>query len=74
MTCPKSLSVGQMLYGFCGGDFGRDSYSDKRVEAVGADWVVARDDMGRVCFAHGENIHDDLLHHTDPPEIESTWR
>lgn len=37
------LRVGDPLYGYCGGYFG-DSYWDKRVEAIGADWVVARDD------------------------------
>lgn len=36
------LRIGDMLYGFCGGAFGRDSYGDKRVEAIGADWVVCR--------------------------------
>jgi hypothetical protein len=41
------LRVGDVLYGFCGGYFGRDSYNDKRVEAVGADWVVAREDRYR---------------------------
>lgn len=46
------IRVGTMLYGFCGGYFGRDSYYDKRVEAVGADWVVAREeDNGQVVFA-----------------------
>lgn len=37
------IAVGTVLYGHCGGEFGRDSYTDKRVEAVGADWVVARE-------------------------------
>lgn len=50
------LRVGDRLeesegYAFCGGYFGRDSYEAKRVEAVGADWVVARDDSGMVWFA-----------------------
>lgn len=36
------MRIGTMLYGFCGGCFGRDSYEDKRVEAVGVDWVIAR--------------------------------
>lgn len=40
MTTP--LRVGDVLYGYCGGHFGRDSYEDKRVEAIGADWVVVR--------------------------------
>lgn len=36
------IHVGTILQGFCRGYFGRDSYEDKRVEAVGVDWVVAR--------------------------------
>jgi hypothetical protein len=36
------LRVGDILYGFCGGEFGRDSYGDKRVEAIGSDWVIVR--------------------------------
>ena len=34
--------VGQLLKGFCDGFFGRDSHSDKRIEAIGLDWLVAR--------------------------------
>lgn len=45
------LRVGDILKGFCAGHFGRDSYSDKRVEAIGADWVVTRDQHGLVEFA-----------------------
>ncbi len=37
------IRVGTLLYGYCGGWFGRDSYETKRVEALGADWVVARE-------------------------------
>lgn len=36
------LRIGDVLEGYCGGYFGRDSYDDKRVEAIGSDWVVAR--------------------------------
>lgn len=39
---PSPLRVGDVLYGFCNGYFGHDSYEDKRVEAIGGDWVVAR--------------------------------
>ena len=35
--------VGQLIYGFCAGFFGRDSYNTKRIEAVGVDWIVARE-------------------------------
>lgn len=41
----EPLWVGTLLYGFTGGYFGRDSYGPKRVEAVGRDWVIARDEM-----------------------------
>lgn len=44
------VRVGSILYGFCGGCFGRDSYDNKRVEAMGADWVVVRNESGGVEF------------------------
>lgn len=47
------LQIGQMLYGYCGGIFGRDSYDNKRVEAIGIDWVVVREDDGTPNFASG---------------------
>lgn len=47
------LRIGQMLYGFCCGAFGRDSYDDKRVEAIGADWVVCRTSRGHVAVYEG---------------------
>ncbi len=44
------IRVGTLLYGFCGGYFG-DTYEAKRVEAMGVDWLVAREvDSGKVCF------------------------
>ena len=49
------LLIGQILYGFCGGYFGRDDYGDKRIEAIGADWVVARHiSEGDVTFYTGD--------------------
>ena len=47
------IRIGTLLYGYCGGGFGRDSYQDKRVEAIGVDWVVARDDRGEIQFYDG---------------------
>lgn len=50
----NALMVGDVLGGFCGGYFGRDSYADKRVEAIGADWVVVRNaEDGRPEFFGG---------------------
>lgn len=38
--------TGKMLYGYCEGYFGRDSFSDKIIEATGEDWAVARQTDG----------------------------
>jgi len=62
------IRVGTLLYGFCGGHFDRDSYYDKRVEAIGADWVVAREvDSGEVYFYKGPL---ELLESYTTPEKE----
>lgn len=58
----SEIRVGTLLRGFCHGAFGRDSYGDKRVEAIGADWVVARESDGSVQFYDGSA--DDLAHYT----------
>lgn len=42
--------VGMKLYGYCGGCFGRDSYSDKHIEFVGFDYIVCRNDEGQPEF------------------------
>lgn len=60
----KNILVGTVLYGYCGGHFGRDSYDNKRVEAIGADWLVARDSDGHVYFFEGDT--DDLRKYTEP--------
>lgn len=55
------LAVGTLLRGYCYGQFG-DTYESKRVEAVGVDWVVAREpSSGEVFFASGKDIHQILL-------------
>jgi len=45
------IYVGKMLYGYCNGFFGRDSYEDKCIEAFGPDWIIARDEDGYIHFA-----------------------
>lgn len=45
------IYIGTILYGYCNGYFGRDSYDDKRIEAVGSDWVVVREENGMPNFA-----------------------
>jgi hypothetical protein len=62
----QPIRIGTLLHGYCGGLFGRDNYNDKRVEAIGADWIVARDVYGQVLFA--EVKPEDLLEYTiEPP-------
>lgn len=53
------LRIGDVLYGFCAGYFGSNSYEDKRVEAIGSDWVIARDEDGLVHMA--DDIRPDDL-------------
>lgn len=38
--------VGDIIHGFAGGAFGRDSYECRRVEHVGPDYIVTRSDEG----------------------------
>ncbi len=45
-----NIYVGQMLYGYCNGYFG-SSYGDKRIEAFGVDWMIAREDDGSVVYS-----------------------
>ena len=47
------MRVGQPINGFCQGMLGRDSFGDRRVEALGHDWVVLRDNYGIAEFFHG---------------------
>jgi len=63
------LKIGQVIYGYCGGVFGREfnAYKDKRVEAIGFDWVVLRDEDGNIHFAVGDELQQ-LEEHTTPPE------
>lgn len=43
--------VGMTLYGYCGGEFGRDSYRNKTIEFVAYDYIVARNVNGEPEFA-----------------------
>ena len=58
------LQIGQVLRGYCRGYFG-DSYEDKRIEAIGFDWVVARDVHGAPQFAVGDGILEELEEFTN---------
>jgi hypothetical protein len=53
----RPLAVGDIIHGFAYGAFGRDHYHCVRIEAVGRDWIVARDpdrdDEGGPSFTAG---------------------
>lgn len=36
------IHIGLLIYGHCDGKFGRDHYGKYRIEAIGGDWLVAR--------------------------------
>lgn len=40
---PHPLAPGDVIHGHAHGAFGRDHYHCVRIEAVGPDWIVARD-------------------------------
>lgn len=69
-TAPR-LQVGDTLYGFCGGHFGRDSYGEKYVEAIGPDWVVARE---RIMFADSKYRNVALFAHVESPDDLCEYR
>lgn len=56
---------GDTLYGFCHGAFGRDSYGDKVVIAVGRDWVLVRE---RTYAVPGDGLVH--VYQGDPADLE----
>ena len=42
--------IGQQLYGYCGGIFGRDFWGPATVEVANYDYVVVRDSSGILSF------------------------
>lgn len=59
-TEPDPITPGATIEGFCGGMFGRESYGSKVIEAVGPDWIVARED-GHAVFWTGHQGEMDGL-------------
>jgi hypothetical protein len=64
--------VGQRLYGYCNGAFGRRSSSDKIIEATGLDWIIARElDTLKPVFAHLPNYEmEEFMNHWLTPMLE----
>lgn len=59
------IFVGDNITGYCDGHFGRDSYGDKLVLAVGRDWIVVRERDGIVQLAQHTEIHEILAPHVE---------
>lgn len=56
-----ALQIGQKLYGYCGGYFNKYYRTEFfRVEAIGVDWIVVRDDEGNPDTATGRKALDIL--------------
>lgn len=57
------VRVGTLLHGYCEGYFGRGGLGPKRVEGIGADWIVARVESGYLVladFSHDPNPSREL--------------
>ena len=69
MTLPSTSQtamlglIGQTIDSYCDGWFGRDSYGEKTIEAVGPDWIVCRNEAGRCEFATGLVSFEELYGH-----------
>lgn len=59
--------IGDVFSGYCNGYFGRDSYGDKSVEALGIDWILCREDGGGVVLATFSN-NDEMI------EMVERWK
>lgn len=64
---PRPLARGDVLHGYASGVFGRDHYDCCRIEAVGPDWIVARDEDGDLSFACGTESLRSLQRTRDEP-------
>lgn len=50
--------IGLILYGYCDGEFGRDTYGTKIIEAVSRDWIVVREEDGTPKIASFKTFAD----------------
>lgn len=60
MTDFSDIKVGAKIYGYCAGYFGRETDHVKKIEALGPDWVVARNSKGVPEFAEGGRLFEVL--------------
>lgn len=73
------LFIGSELFGYLGGTFGRDCpHGSKRVEAVGADWLVLRTEGGPLFATMPANQttqkwHAELQAQSDEEKFQHGW-
>lgn len=72
MSDYTDVRVGALLKdGYCSGLFGRDCYKEHRIEALGYDWVVTRNNRGECHTATGDHdwlyeaLHDSINYNRD---------
>ena len=70
----EDLRVGMVVHGFASGIFGRDSYDCRRIEAMGADWVVTRtiDSPHETEFVSGSDSLHWLKDSIDKPDCQGS--
>lgn len=61
--------VGNKLYGYCNGFFGRDSYREKIVVFAGKHYIVCEDASGDVYVASFKGYSEDEI-----SEFINSWR
>ena len=71
--------IGKLLYGYCEGVFGRDSYHTKMIEAFGFDWLVVRkanskNDNPEFAFFDGPIELKEFVKKNSSKEAELEWR
>lgn len=67
-TSPRPLSVGDVIHGHAHGALGNDHHTCARIEQVGPDWIVARDQpTNPPVFAAGRQQLALLQHARDEP-------
>jgi hypothetical protein len=57
----RAFDIGMMLYGYCGGVFGRDSYEDKKIVNIFGNVIEAIDEDGVTHFSREIDDWKNLL-------------
>lgn len=65
------MEIGDVVHGFAGGFFGRDSYDCRELEEKGPDWLLFRNKNGQVeLFVGNKQRQKGLLEYKKPNNCE----